>query len=98
LCGALDVYVRDMRYVVVSVSTVLFWLVPIFYDISLVRPQYADLYQFNPIAALVLALRDILLEAKAPRAILLVKLFLVSFSTFGVGWYVFPRLKHRFYD
>jgi lipopolysaccharide transport system permease protein len=98
LCGALDVYVRDMRYVVESASTVLFWVVPIFYDINLVRPRYADLYQFNPIAALVLALRDILLQAKAPRAILLVKLFLVSFSMLGFGWYMFRRLSRRFYD
>jgi ABC-type polysaccharide/polyol phosphate export permease len=98
LCGGLDVYIRDMRYVVESVSTVLFWLVPIFYQISIVRPQYAELYQYNPIAALVLALRNILLEAKAPRAPLLIKLFLVSFCMFAFGWCVFRRLRRRFYD
>jgi len=98
LCGALDVYVRDMRYVVESASTVLFWLVPIFYDISMVRPQYAELYQFNPIAALVLALRSIILQDKAPGTPLLIKLFVVSFFMFGLGWYVFRRLRHRFYD
>src|SRR5215472_1082285 len=73
LCGALDVYIRDMRYVVESVCTILFWLVPIFYDISIVRPKYAELFQYNPIAALVLALRNIILEAKAPRTPLLIK-------------------------
>jgi lipopolysaccharide transport system permease protein len=98
LCGALDVYVRDMRYVVESASAVLFWLVPIFYDISMVRPQYAELYQFNPIAALVLALRSIILQDKAPGTPLLIKLFMVSFFMFGFGWYVFRRLRHRFYD
>jgi lipopolysaccharide transport system permease protein len=98
LCGALDVYVRDMRYVVESACTVLFWLVPIFYDISIVHPRYAELYQFNPIAALVLALRSIILQDKAPGAPLLTKLFLVSFLMFGLGWYVFRRLRHRFYD
>ena len=98
LCGALDVYVRDMRYVVESASTVLFWLVPIFYDISIVRPQYAEVYQFNPIAALVLALRNILLDAKAPRMPLLIKLFLVSICMFAFGWYAFRRLNRRFYD
>jgi ABC-type polysaccharide/polyol phosphate export permease len=87
-----------MRYVVESVCTVLFWLVPIFYQISIVRPQYAELYQYNPIAALVLALRNILLEAKAPRTPLLIKLFLVSFSMFAFGWCVFRRLRRRFYD
>jgi len=98
LCGALDVYVRDMRYVVESACTVLFWLVPIFYDFSMVRPQYAELYEINPIAALVLALRNIILGAKAPPTLLLIKLFLVSFGTLAFGWYVFRRLRHRFYD
>jgi lipopolysaccharide transport system permease protein len=98
LCGALDVYMRDMRYVVESACTVLFWMVPIFYDLSAVRPQYAELYEFNPIAALVVALRDIILKAKAPRGPLLMKLFLVSFFMFGFGWYAFRRLRHRFYD
>jgi lipopolysaccharide transport system permease protein len=98
LCGALDVYVRDMRYVVESASTVLFWLVPIFYDFSIVRPQYVEFYQFNPIAALVLALRNIILKAEAPPTPLLLKLFLVSFWMLGFGWYVFRRLRRRFYD
>ena len=98
LCGALDVYVRDMRYVVESASLVLFWLVPIFYDFTMIRPQYAELFQYNPIAALVLALRNIILGAKAPPTPLLIKLFSVSFVTFGLGWSVFRRLRHRFYD
>jgi lipopolysaccharide transport system permease protein len=63
-----------------------------------VRPQYAQLYEFNPIAALVLALRDIILRAQAPRGPLLVKLALVSFFMLGFGWLVFRRLRHRFYD
>jgi ABC-type polysaccharide/polyol phosphate export permease len=98
LCSALDVYVRDMRYVVESASTVLYWLVPIFYSLSTVRPQYVEFFQFNPIAALVLGLRNILLEAKAPPAQLLLKLFLVSFGMLAFGWYVFRRLRNRFYD
>jgi len=98
VCGALNVYVRDMRYVVESACTVLFWVVPIFYDISVVPAKYAEIYQYNPIAALVLALRTILLEAKAPRGPLLIKLFFVSFSMFVLGWAVFRRLRRRFYD
>jgi len=98
LCSALDVYVRDIRYVVDSACVVLFWLVPIFYSFSMIRPQYAEIYQLNPIAALVLALRNVILEAKAPPAQLLAKLFFVSFFALGVGWSVFRRLSRRFYD
>jgi len=98
LCSALDVYVRDMRYVVESVCLVLFWLVPIFYPFSMIRPQYAEIYQLNPIAALVLALREVILEGRAPHAVLLSKLFFVSFFMLLLGWSVFRRLSRRFYD
>lgn len=98
LCSALDVYIRDMRYMVESTSTVLFWLVPIFYSFSMIRPEYVELYRWNPLAAVVLALRAVILEAQAPPMQLMVKLFVGSFTMFAIGWYAFRRLSARFYD
>ena len=76
----------------------LFWLVPIFYSFSAVPQRFKDLYQYNPIAALVLAMRDIILEARAPSDILLMKLTFVSILAFGAGLVVFRRLQPRFFD
>lgn len=104
LCGlallfsALNVYVRDITYVVESANQVLFWLVPIFYSFAIIPPQYKEIYQLNPVAALVMALRDILLEAKAPPNSLLIKLASGSFGMLGIGWLVFHRLKRNFYN
>jgi ABC-type polysaccharide/polyol phosphate export permease len=95
---SLDVYIRDMRYVVESTTTILFWLVPIFYPFSIIPQQFKEVYQFNPVAALVMALRNILLEAKAPPDSLLIKLTLVSCFTFAFGLWFFGRLKRRFFD
>jgi ABC-type polysaccharide/polyol phosphate export permease len=96
--SALNVYVRDMRYVVESSNAVLFWLVPIFYSFGDIPQRYRDVYQFNPVAALVLACRSILMDATAPPATLLVKLMFSSALVLVCGALVFRTLKHRIYD
>ena len=98
ITASLNVFTRDVRYVVESANTVLFWLVPIFYSFSIVPPAYKEVYQFNPVAALVLALRNILLDDAPPPASLLIKLAASSLAMLGVGFLVFRRLKPRFYD
>jgi lipopolysaccharide transport system permease protein len=98
LTSAIHVYVRDMRYVVESANTIMFWMVPIFYGFQMIPAAYSDLYQLNPLAALILTLRNILLDGHWPRWQLIVKLTTVSLGMFVVGLMVFRRLKSRFYD
>jgi ABC-type polysaccharide/polyol phosphate export permease len=96
--SAINVYIRDMRYVVESANTVLFWLVPIFYSFAIVPQKYAPVYELNPVAALILALRSVLLDGQAPHAATLMKLVLVSIGTCVVGLLVFRRMKQSFYE
>jgi ABC-type polysaccharide/polyol phosphate export permease len=96
--SAIQVYIRDTRYVVESANTVLFWMVPIVYSFALVPPRFKGMYQFNPVAALVLALRNILLESIDPPPTLMWKLALVSIASLAFGLWVFRKLSGRFYD
>ena len=96
--SALNVYVRDIRYVVESGNTVLFWLVPIFYDFSSVPQRFKGLYEFNPLAALILALRGILLDGVRPTDTLLLKLTGSSLLVLVLGLLLFQRLRRGFYD
>ncbi len=96
--SALDVYFRDIRYVVESSTLVLFWLVPIFYSFSMIPQEYRSLYQYNPVAAVVLACRAIIMEGRMPPGPLLIKLPLVSAGLFVLGYAIFRRLKRNFAD
>jgi ABC-type polysaccharide/polyol phosphate export permease len=98
ITASLNVFIRDIRYVVESVNTVLFWLVPIVYSFSIIPPAYKEIYLFNPVAAMVMALRTILLDGAAPAPSLLIKLAISSLTALGIGFLVFRRLKPAFYD
>src|SRR5262249_10988582 len=87
--SAINVFVRDTRYVVESFTLVLFWLVPIFYPFNIIPEKYHEVYRFNPVAALVMALRNILLEGTAPASSLLWNLLLASAVTMGLGLIIF---------
>lgn len=96
--SSLYVFVRDVRYVVESSILVLFWIVPIIYSFEMVPYSLRNLYQFNPLAALVLATHEIVLKSRAPSPTLLIKLTFVAAVSLVLGISVFKRAQRRFYE
>jgi lipopolysaccharide transport system permease protein len=95
---ALDVYVRDLRYLVDSINRVMFWLVPIFYSAESVPERYRGFYDLNPVTSLTVALRQILMEGSPPSAEIMWKLCVMSIGVFIAGGIIFDRLERRFYN
>jgi lipopolysaccharide transport system permease protein len=98
ITSTINVYIRDTRYIVESINTVLFWLVPIFYSFEIIPAQYKEVYQLNPVAALVFCLRNILISGIPPANSTLVNLSAVSFLTLALGVAVFRWGRDAFYE
>jgi ABC-type polysaccharide/polyol phosphate export permease len=98
ITSVLDVYYRDVRYLVEASNVVMFWLVPIFYSLEMVPQGFRPLYLLNPIAAVVVAGREVLLHAKPPPPGVLAPLAIVSIGCFALGLTVFGRLERNIAD
>jgi lipopolysaccharide transport system permease protein len=98
ITSGLDVYYRDVRYLVECSGLVLFWLVPIFYSIQMVPIRYHKIYLMNPIAAVVLAEREVLLNGTAPSVEFLAPLVIVTLCCLATGFLIFGRLKQNVAD
>lgn len=104
LCSALDVYYRDIRYVVESTTLVMFWLVPIFYSFQKIEemaqsaPFVRGVVAYNPMAAVILTIRRVLLYGEPPGWITLAKFAGVSVATLVIGYVYFRRVEHDFAD
>jgi lipopolysaccharide transport system permease protein len=96
--SAINVFVRDVRYLVESFNLVLFWLVPIVYPFSYIQDKYKPIYEVNPVAALVMAMRNILIDRQAPAESLVLKMFIAAVVTMALGLLLFRRLKPHFYE
>jgi lipopolysaccharide transport system permease protein len=98
LCSAFDVYLRDTRYLVDSAVTVMFWLTPVFYPVELIPFRFRTVYELNPIATVIVCLRQVLLDAKMPSLQTLGLGGIVAGALFLIGLFVFGRMKGNFGD
>ena len=98
ITSAVSVFIRDTQYVVESFNVVLFYLVPIFYGFEAIPAKYATVYRFNPVAALVLAMRNILMDHQAPPTTLILNMVIAAAMALAIGLLVFGRLKRSFYE
>jgi lipopolysaccharide transport system permease protein len=89
---------RDTQYLLSVVLTLAFFVTPIFYDISTVPASYLRLFRLNPMAHIVGAYRDLLLQGKMPDAVLLLSLYFVSLIILLLGYLMFRNASPKFVE
>ena len=97
LCAALNVFFRDVRSLLVLGLQLWFYASPIIYPVSMVPEWLRPFYFLNPMAGIIAAFRDVLLEGTTPGPYLLPGALIAS-ALFVGGYWFFKRVEFEFAD
>lgn len=97
LCTA-NVYLRDVRLFVDVAMTLGFYLTPVFYGADKVPEPYRVFVDLNPMAHLMIAYRQVLVEGRFPRPGPILALAAVSAVICAAGYLVFRARSPLFVD
>ena len=96
ILGAINVYIRDVQYIMTPVMMIWMYATPILYSINMVPEKYLSLYMLNPMANLIRAYQDILYNQTMPNFQSLGIITLISIGVLFIGCKVFNKLQRRF--
>jgi ABC-type polysaccharide/polyol phosphate export permease len=94
--SALNVFYRDVQHLVGNLLTLLFFLCPVVYPVTLVPEKWRFLITYNPLAALTQFYQQILIEGVWPPVSGLVYVLVVSLVVGICGIVVHNHYKERF--
>jgi lipopolysaccharide transport system permease protein len=99
LCAALQVLLRDVEMAVAPLLTMLHFLTPVIYPLSLIPENYRAIIETSPLSTIVSGIRHALLGgAGSFTAGQLIGLLLACALTLWLGAIIFQRLSAHFED
>lgn len=96
ILSSIDVYLRDMEYIINIIIMAWVWATPIMYDIYALQPVVQRVLLFNPMTRVIMAYHSILYDGTAPDAAGLGIAALTGIVVFIIGEMVFHRLERGF--
>jgi lipopolysaccharide transport system permease protein len=96
--SAINVFYRDVRFVVPLALQIWMYLSPVIYPVNAVPEQWRTLYFLNPMAAIIDSYRRVLLQGQPPDWPYLGLSALVSILTLAFGYRYFKNAERQFAD
>jgi homopolymeric O-antigen transport system permease protein len=96
-CAAANVFYRDVQSLLTLCIQLWFYACPIIYPITMVPERLRPIYKLNPMAGLIEAYRDVLLNGHLPVSHLQLPLA-ISALVFVIGYWFFKRVEFKFAD
>lgn len=94
--SSLFVYFRDLNQVWDVLVNILFFMSPIIYPLSIVPESLMTYYLLNPVTALVIIYRDVMIRGILPSLDNIIVVIGLGALIFLVGALIFHRLQRRF--
>ena len=96
--ASVQVFLRDTAQILTVVLTFWFWFTPIFFDEQRLPQKLRIVMQLNPLAAVVTAYRNCLLNHELPQLQSLLLLYFFAVAVFFAGGLFFKYTKRSFAD
>lgn len=96
--SATNLLYRDIQYLLGLILTLWIYVTPVFYPADLIPPQAKLIFQFNPMAVIINAYRQVILAAAPPNISSLWIAFVVSITTLMLALTYFKQQEKTFAD
>lgn len=96
--AAVQAFIRDFEQFLSQALSVLFYLTPILYPISMVPSPFREVMDFNPLVHVIEPMRQALLFGTTPSWLNLAGMIVFAALTFWTGRKLFNRLSPHFED
>jgi lipopolysaccharide transport system permease protein len=98
LLTALGVYLRDIQHISGTLATLLLFVSPVFYSVTILPESLQLIISFNPITVIVEATRSIVIYGQAPDFKVLGIYTIAATAMAGLGYTTFSRMRRGFAD
>lgn len=101
--SVLNVVYRDVAFLVTTALSLLYWLAPIIYPVSFVDDGaiphvYKTLYHLNPVASILIALRDCVIDGRLPSLLTWIGMLGPTVLMVAIGWLIFRHYERMVLD
>ena len=94
--SALNVYVRDVEYIVAFILNMMFYATPVLYTTESFSGWITWIFKLNPMAHVINAYRDIFYVHAIPQVSNLLIVGLISLAILVVAYQIFKKLEKGF--
>ena len=96
--SSVNVYVRDVQYMMNPIMMIWMYACPILYNLDMVPQKYLALYRLNPMVPIMEAYQKLLYSKTMFDVSAIFHVFLISIIVLVIGYLVFNKLQKRFVE